>query len=447
MKIFPRNSYYKDVLRLAIPAIAGLATQMVVSLTDAAFVGRLSEAKYALAAMGIGVLATWALVSFFSSLATGTHVMVARRFGQKDYDGCSRVLYNSLLTSVIIGLVVMAIALFLARPAARHITADPLVGKYAGDFIFYRFLGIPFFLISVSYRGFYFGINRTKIFMFSGVITNVLNIIFNYTLVFGKFGIPQMGVAGAGLGSTIATCFDLFFYFAVIQSPSYRSRYHLLKNLKFDFSVIKRIFRISMPVSFQNLFILLGFLSFMVITGFIGILEQAASQAVISTLFISLLPCFGFGIAVQTLVGNNVGSGKFRLAKIYGFETAKLATYYTLFLGFIFILLPQYVLLIITTNESIIKTAIPALQIAGFAQIFYALGVVMANGLQALGKTLYVMLAESITNLFIFVPLAYFFGIYLHWGLKGAWFALPIYIVIYSYVVWHKFKQGKWEIL
>jgi Na+-driven multidrug efflux pump len=143
-------------------------------------------------------------------------------------------------------------------------------------------------------------------------------------------------------------------------------------------------------------------------------------------------------------VGNNIGSRKFNLAKIYGFEAAKIATYYTIVLGIIFILIPQYVLTIITTNQDIIDVAKPALRIAGFAQIFYATGVVLANGLQSAGKTLYVMLSESITNLLVFVPLAYFFGIFLKGGLIGAWLALPIYIILYASVIFWKFKKGEW---
>ena len=93
------------------------------------------------------------------------------------------------------------------------------------------------------------------------------------------------------------------------------------------------MYKISIPVFFQNVFILIGFLIFVTITGFIGTTDQAATQSVKSILFMSFLPCFGFGIAVQTLVGNNIGSQKFELAKIYGFETAMIATYYTFLLG------------------------------------------------------------------------------------------------------------------
>lgn len=143
-------------------------------------------------------------------------------------------------------------------------------------------------------------------------------------------------------------------------------------------------------------------------------------------------------------MGNNLGSGQFARAKIYGFETAKIATYYTAFLGLIYIFLPDIVLLLITTDKSIIEVAKPALRVAGFAQIFYATGVVLANGLQSAGKTVFVMKAEVITNIFIFVPLAYFFGVYLKLGLVWAWMALPVYIIIYSTTILLKFRKGNW---
>ncbi len=444
MNLLPQKSYYKKILRVALPAIAGLSSQMVVSLVDTAMVGRLDEATYALAAMGIGVLATWALISFFSSLATGIHVIVARKYGQADYISCGITLNNSILIALVIGSVVAAVGIFFANPIAHLFATDPVVGDYASDYIFYRFLGIPFFLISVSYRGFFFGISKTKIFMISGVITNLLNIIFNYILIYGEFGFPRMGLAGAGLGSTIATVFDPMFYLFIILLPSYRKRYQNFKNLKIKTNIISAIFKISLPVSFQNVFILIGFLSFIAIIGLIGTVEQAATQAIISTLFISFLPCFGFGIAVQTLVGNNLGARKYNLAKLYGFETAKVTTVYTVILSIIYMSIPQYVLLIVTNNQSIIEMAVPALRIAGFTQLFYGVGIVLANGLQAAGRTMYVMKAEVIANLLIFVPLSYFLGVYLGLGLTWAWLALPVYIMAYTGMMYIKFNSGTW---
>lgn len=445
MKIFSFTDDHRYILKLAIPAIAGLSTQMVVSLVDTAMVGRLPDAKYYLAAMGLGVFATWAVVSFFSSLATGTHVLIARRFGQKDDDGCGKVLNTSLILSLVIGIFVSAFVVYFSQQIADFFAVDDKVGFYAGEYLHYRFMGIPFFLMTVSYRGFYFGIGKTKIFMYSGILANFLNIIFNYIFIYGAFGIEGMGLAGAGLGSTFATICDLLFYFIISGLPSYRKKYHYFKNFGFVKNIAASIIKISLPVSLQNIFILVGFLSFIAITGYIGTIQQAASNIVFSSLLISLMPCFGFGIAVQTLVGNSIGSKNFLQAKQYGFETSRLATYYTLVVGLIFFFFPRLVLILTTNDTTVIETAVPALRIAGLGQIFYSIGVVLANGLQAIGKTFYVMIAEVVANWFIFVPIAYFFGVYLDYGLIGAWSALPFYVIVYAIVIFVKFKYGNWE--
>lgn len=444
MKLFFSKDQ-KYILNLALPAIAGLSTQMIVSLVDTAMVGRLTDATYYLAAMGIGVFATWAVVSLFSSLATGTHVLIARRFGSKDFDECGHVLNTSLILSLLIGTVIGAIVVLFSYDIADFFAVDPKVGYYAGEFLHYRFMGIPFFLITVSYRGFFFGIGKTKIFMYSGALVNLLNIIFNYFFIYGGFGMKGMGLAGAGLGSTLATICDALFYISVSSLPSYRHKYNLFKNFGFVKNIASSIIKISLPVSLQNIFILVGFLSFIAITGLIGTAEQAASNVVFSSLLISLMPCFGFGIAVQTLVGNNLGLGDVKKAKHFGYETSKLATLYTLLVGVVFVLAPRIILILITNDEGVIETAVPALRIAGLGQIFYAIGVVLANGLQASGQTLYVMMSEVIVNWFVFVPIAYFLGVYLKFGLVGAWCALPFYVVLYASVIYIKFQFGNWD--
>lgn len=439
------NKDYRYILKIALPAIAGLSTQMVVSLVDTAMVGRLPDAKFYLAAMGLGVFATWAVVSMFSSLATGTHVLIARRFGSKEYKDCGEVLNTSLILSFLIGVVISLMVISFSFDIANFFAADPKVGNYAGEFLYFRFMGIPFFLLTVSYRGFFFGIGQTKIFMYSGILANLLNIIFNYIFIYGAFGIEGMGLAGAGLGSTLATICDALFYFIVSILPVYRERYNYFKSFRFSKNIAKSILNISLPVSLQNIFILIGFLSFIAITGLIGTLEQAASNVVFTSLLISLMPCFGFGIAVQTLVGNNLGSNDIIKAKQFGYMTSRVATIYTLAVGLIFFFFPQLVLILTTNDSRIIETAIPALKIAGLGQIFYSIGVVLANGLQAAGKTLYVMIAEVVVNWFVFVPIAYFLGVYLGFGLIGAWSALPFYVILYASIIFIKFKYGKWE--
>jgi multidrug resistance protein, MATE family len=447
ISLLPDKRLSKQVIRIATPAIAGLSSQMVVSVVDTAMVGRLHHAEIALAAMGLGLLATWAIVSIFSSLATGTHVLVARRHGQGDKPGAGQVLVNSLILCGLLGLVIGSLGHRFSFEIIHFFSSDIEVSVAGSGYMMYRFLGLPFFLISVSYRGFFYGIGRTNIFMISAIIMNILNIFFNYCLIFGNLGFPRMELAGAGLASTIGIIISTIFFVFVTFVRNYRIPYKYYKNIHISGNILKSILRISLPVSGQNVFILGGFLVFLAINGIVGTLEQAASQVVITALFISFMPLFGFGIAAQTLIGHNMGNKKMFLAQSYGFETAKLGTIFTIGVGLIFITFPQYVLLIITTNETVLDAAVPILRIAGFAQVFYAVGIILANALQAAGAMVFVMTSEILTHWVIFLPLAYVFAISLNMGAIGAWLALPVYIIIYSSIMFIKFRSGGWKSL
>lgn len=444
MGVLPDRPLTRTVLRISTPAVAGLSSQMVVTVVETAMVGRLANTTVVLAAMGLGSLATWAITSVFSSLSTGTHVYTARRFGERDYRGAGAVLNNSLILSLFLGLTFGLPGYFLAYPIISFFSSDPAVAAAGTGYMQWRFVSLGLFLFVVSYRGFFNGIGHTKVFMNSAVIINLSNILLSYLLIFGVLGLPAMGLTGAGAAAAISNFAGCLYFLSVTFLPRYRRRYKYYFNLGFRQSLVTQIVRISAPVSLQNILILVGFLVFVAITGIIGTLQQASSQVVISALFVSFLPCFGFGLGAQTLVGQCLGNGDFGLAKRYGLEAARMATYYTIVLGALFILLPETVIGAITTNREVIQAARPVLQIAGAAQVFYASGIVLAYALQAAGATVYVMLVEVLTHWVIFLPLCYLLGVTLGLGLTGAWMALPVYIVSYTVLIYLKYRKGTW---
>jgi MATE family multidrug resistance protein len=433
-----------DVLHIAIPTIAGLSSQMVVSIVNTAMVGRLADTEIQLAAMGLGFLGSWAITSLFSSLSTGTHVLVARRQGENNPQGVGDVLNNSLFICFILGVVFGTIGYFFSYNIIDFFSRDEAVTRAGAMYMKYQFLGLPFFLLIVSYRGFVYGIGHTKIFMYSALIVNVFNIFFNYLFIYGAFGFPRMELAGAGLGSSISMFLGFLFFLFVTFTRGYRKQYRYFSHFKLSREVLGQIVKISIPVSLQNILILLGFLVFVAITGIIGTVAQAASQVVISALFISLMPCFGFGIAAQTLVGQSLGKGDIRRAHAYGYETAKLGTIFTILIGLLFVCIPDSVIVIITTNREVMDAARPVLQIAGIAQVFYGAGIIFANALQAGGATVYVMFVEVLTHWIIFLPLTYIFGVTWGGGLRGAWLALPVYILTYTTMNLIKFRSSSW---
>jgi putative MATE family efflux protein len=398
MNLLPDKDLARNVLGISAPAVAALSSQMVVSVVDTAMVGRLENTTVVLAAMGLGILAAWAITSVFSSLSTGTHVLAARRYGEGDPLGAGIVLNNSLILSALLGVVFGLPGYFFSYEILDFFASDPDVAVAGARYLEWRFIGLLFFLFVVSYRGFYNGIGQTKVFMYSAIVINLSNILMNYLLIFGSFGFPRMGIAGAGCSSALSNVIGTIFFLVATFQVSNRKTYLYYRGVHFSRDVIKQIVRISTPVSFQNILILLGFLVFVAITGIIGTREQAASQVVITALFMSFLPCFGFGIGAQTLVGQSLGNGNRSLAKRFGYEAAKLATILTIILGIVFMLLPRLVILLITTDQEVTEAAVPILRIAGAAQVFYASGIVLAHALQAAGATFYVMVIEVLTH-------------------------------------------------
>lgn len=443
MKILLTRELSSKILKLASPALAGLSTQMLVSVVDAAMVGRLDEV--ALAGMGVGFLAIWVITSFFSNLSVGTQTLVARRQGEGRFEACAQVLNNSLVLTFILGCVLGYIGWQFSYEIAYPFSSTAQVARGAGDYLAWRFIGLPFFLVTVAYRGFYFGVSDTRIFMHTSIVVNVTNIFLNYVLIYGVWGLPRLELAGSALATTIATIIGTIFFLLGTFRQKYRSTYRILHHWRIRLDLIKNIYKISLPVSFQHLFILLGFLTFLALIGTIGTVQQAASQAVITAILMGFIPMQAFGIAASTLVGQNLGNENKTMAERYGFESARLGFYFMAFIGIIFILIPDYVLYVITDNRAVIETARTPLRIVGASQAFYAIGIVLATALQGAGATIFVMFADIICNWIVFIPLAFLFGIVLNGGINGAWLSLPFYLILYAAIMVWRFKKGAWK--
>ena len=232
MKLLPNTNISQDVLKIALPVVGGLSTQMLLSLLDTAMVGRLVNSKIALAALGISFLASWAITSLFSSMSTGTHVLIARRQGEENREGVGTVLNNSLALSLLFGLVVGTVGYFYSFQIVNFFSNDLAVAREGTDFMAYKFLGLPFFLLIVSYRSFFYGIGHTKIFLVSAIIVMVVHITFNFLLVFGNLGFPAMGLAGAGASSFISMVIGALFFIIVTFFREYRITYSLFKHIR-----------------------------------------------------------------------------------------------------------------------------------------------------------------------------------------------------------------------
>ena len=203
--------------------------------------------------------------------------------------------------------------------------------------------------------------------------------------------------------------------------------------------------RLAIPVSIQDLGDETGFLVFLIIVGWISTVALASTEIVINIAAFSFMPAMGFLYAVQTLVSKNLGQKRIREAKATTEEATTLCLAMMGGLGILFMAIPGYILRLFTPDATIIQTAIPPLRLLGVVQFFDAIGMVYHGALRGAGDNTFLAAADLILMWVMLLPVTYFAGVYLDYGIMGAWFPLAIYIAGYALMAYLRFRYGPWS--
>jgi putative MATE family efflux protein len=445
MRIF-RKEIIKHIVNLAAPVFIGMLTQTFLNIFDTAMVGRLPEnATESLAAIGLGVITLWVVGGFFNSISVGTLAITSRRFGEGNLEESGKVLFNSLVLSFFLGSIFSAVGAYLSPFIFHYFTPEKKVGELGGIFLRYRFIGMFPFLVTVSFKSFFDGIGRTKIFMNTAIFMNIINIFLCWSLVFGKFGLPAWGIKGAAVATTISSFFGTAYMILVSLKSENRRVFKFYRISNFSPEIIMNIVKLSIPAGIAATLTSIGFWLFLFIIGHIGTVEQAASNVVIQLASISFLPCIGLGTAAGTMVGQKLGSGNYIEAKRYGVESVKLGVVVMGILGLLAFLFPEHVLSVFTSDAIILSEGTKALKILSLSQVFLAGGIIFSQALLGAGASKYVMIVDVGLHYFIFVPLTYVFGILLHLGISGAWLSVSVYLFLMSLFMGLRFIEGSWR--
>ncbi len=432
-----------EIVGLAWPTILGMVGSTLMGLVDTAMVGRLSAE--ALAAVGLGNMIIWAIGSLVNSVNVGVQTVSARRFGEGRFSECGESLHNGILLSIVAGTVLTALAVFFLHDFFAMINDDARVIVLGDEYMMVRLYGIlPSMLFFAAY-GFFNGVGHTKVHFQVSLISNSLNILINYALIFGKWGCPAMGVRGAAVGTVIATWIAALNYFIWLFHPAIRHRFHLFRGKWFNVVFMKRIVNLSLASGLQNFFVLIGFTIFMVIVGRIGTIELAATDIIFNILSISFMPGQGFGLAAGTLVGKYMGERRFDRAQDLAWQTILINVLFMGSMGLIFIFFPRQILVLFTSEPSVIEIGSIPLRILGFVQFIDAVGMTLMGALRGAGDTAYVAYADTLLNWFVFLPITWFLGVFMKMGVNGAWSAFIVYLVAFAAVLGRRFVRGKWK--
>lgn len=408
-----RISIRRRVVKLSLPVLLSALFQRLVSIVDIFLVGGVGAA--AIAATGLGQLLIFVAMTIFWGLSTGTTVVIAHLFGAGRIADTRKAATATLLTGSCLIVVVTLLGTRFGSSLALMLGAPAEVMAYGTGYIRLVFLCFGFTaglnLLSAIMHG--HGNTRTP--MAAIILVNILHVLIAYPLIYGTFGLPQLGVTGAAYAINISEAVGCGFL--IIRA----FRLRLIGWVKPDPSLWKKIWQVGFPVALERVAQQSGQLLYSkVILGY-GTVAYAAHQVGLSIESLSFMPGAGMGIAAATLMGQALGAGKYRQARLGHREAMRLAILVMGLMALLFLLFPAPMMRLFTSDTEVIRAGVVFLRLVALAQIPLALSFVYAGSLRGTGDTFFVFLSTMLSMWGVRVLLAWMAAQVLHLSLYVVW--------------------------
>jgi putative efflux protein, MATE family len=375
----------KEIWRIAVPIMIGNLAQTLITFTDTAFLGHLGVV--ALGASMMAGMYYFVFTTMAMGLAIGIQIIIARRFGAKEYNKIGGIFQHGAASILIFGLLLFAIMRIFSGSLLDFIIESE--GIYAGamEYIGFRQFGIVFVCFNYLYRALYTGLSNTKVITYSTILMATVNIVLDYCLIFGKFGLPEMGIGGAALASLIAEVTASLFFTVYTYIKLGKREYELFKPHGFDKEMAVNIVRIATPTMFQKLFSFSAWFIFFILIEKMGEEAIGISSIARSVYMILFIPVFGFLATSNTLTSRIIGAGHADEVLRTVFRIILNCIICCIPLILVCIFFPTTVMSIYTDDMALANAAIPSIYVICGAIIFQAIGAVAFESVSGTGNT------------------------------------------------------------
>ena len=430
----------RRILGLALPIIGGMLSQNVLNLVDTAMVGTLGDA--ALAGVGLGGFANFLFSAFILGLSAGVQAMAARRVGEGRLDETAIPLNGGLLLALLFAVPWSAVLVTFAPEYFPVLADDPAVIEQGVPYLRARLCAMFAMGMNFAFRGYWNAVDKSILYMRTLISMHALNIFLNWVLIFGNLGAPELGAAGAGVASAIATVFGTASYF--VLGRSYARDAGFLHGLP-DRPTMATIIRLAAPAGLQQFFFAAGMTVFLMFVARMGTPELAATKVIIDLMLVAILPGIGFGLAAASLAGQALGRGHPDDAKQWGWDVTKIAVVVVGMLSIPAILVPEWILGVFIHEPSTLALAKNPMRVVASFLFLDAVGMVLMNALLGAGDVKRVMLFSTTYQWLIFLPLVYAFGPVMGLGLVVVFALQAGYRGVQALTFAIIWKRGRWQ--
>jgi len=435
------NITYREIIRLSTPLMISSLFNNLISLIGVAFMGRVGETE--LAASGVAALIYITLTMIPYGLSVGFQIIIARRAGENNPESIGRIFNANLIFLMGVAFLLYAFLEYVT-PAILKPRFSPEVFAAVMDYLQYRNFEIFFAVFAFTILGFYTSIGNNAIITWSAILMLIVNVFFNYNLVFGEMGFPEMGIAGAGLASLIsstAACGLNFFY---LLFSKYRHQFGLFKFHKFEWDLVKSGLVISGPVVLQHLLSTGTWVIFFMMVSKMGPASLAASNVAKEVYMVLGVTTWGIANATNSLVSNLLGQNRHSEIFVLLKRVIIVALGFSLIFFAFIMIWPQVFIRIFTNDEAIVALSINPVRIVGICLMMMAVSSVLFRAVTGTGATRYSLLLELITLVVYMVYVVIIIEV-LNVSLAVAWTSEFVYWLVLAWLCWKYLKSGKWK--
>ena len=440
---------WKELMHVAWPLIINSGTFAVLNFFDRLFLSWHSEAEFR-ASLPAGIL-FFTLVCGFMALAGFTNTFVAQLWGTGDREGCSRATAQGILFSVFSLPFIMALTpfgLWLLRISGHGAEVLALEEEY---FKILMWCGGGMTLSS-ALSSFFSGRGKTFIIMGCNVFANGLNILLNYLLVFGKWGFPEMGIAGAGWATVIGSWISPLIFALLYFSKPINAEFKTFKNLRFDPWLFKRMIRFGLPSGIHWFLDVAAFTIFVLLVGRMGPIAHIASNIALSINLIAFMPMIGMGMAASILVGQYLGRNEPGNAERVGWLALRIGVVYIVFIGATFLLFPGFYINVFEGTAAgsvpfseLLKTVRILLVMLALWGVADASALILAGALKGAGDTHFVMYFQSAVAWGFLVLGQFLIVLVFKLNIYVSWMWTLLYVIILGVGFALRFRSGRWK--
>jgi len=384
------NSYInmytnKDIWKVSYPILLALLAQNIINVTDTAFLGHVGEVELGASAMG-GLLYICIFTVAFG-FSTGSQILIGRRNGEGRYRDVGPVMLQGCLFLLTMATVLFGLCQWSAPAIVRMLISSDTIYEATCEFLYWRMFGFFFSFVNVMFRALYVGITRTKVLTFNAIIMAVVNVFLDYTLIFGHWGFPEMGLKGAAIASVIAEASSTLFCIIWTAMGVDLKKFGLNRMPRFDFELLGRILSISCFTMVQYFLSMATWFVFFMAVERLGQRELAIANIIRSIYIVLLIPVQALSTTANTLVSNLIGAGGIDHVMSLMKKIAKVSLGIVAVCVLLSVLFPQLLLAIYTNESVLIAESVPSLHVVGVAMLVASVSNIYFNGISGTGNT------------------------------------------------------------